>query len=585
MSEPNQESKTALWFQRALLLAIVLGSAVAMSPNITGPDLWGHVQYGRDAIADGEFAPTTTYSYTAAGYRWVNHENFAELLMAIGADTIGPVGLVMAKFVLSLLLLGLIVWQAFRDGAKLVTVCLVAMLVATNMAFHWAVRPQLFSYIYFTLLVVLLSYCFHGWQGNWHLPRFGPGFERDEDQDSNYCAGRLRLLWLAPILFLFWANSHGGFVAGYCLYVAYLVCRTVEVLMQRGWDGMGIVRRFALMIFVAGLATLVNPYGPGLPLWLLESLGTPRPEITEWAAPNMFALENVELWLIIALFGTAMAFSKRSRDFTHLVLLTLTLWQSLEHQRHIPFFAILFGFWMPVHIESCFRRWRVSQEEGQFGGQMSPLMRRMLIGGLCLSYLVLGARLYERLTDLKVDRARYPVTAMQYIADHNLQGRMVVTYNWAQYVIGAFGTRSPEEPGIQVAFDGRFRTCYPQEIVDMSFDLTLGDRGSKWRWRSSQSPAFDGGRILEFRRPDLVLLSRGQPHSQQVMKENLDEWALLYQDNIAQLWGRRAKYDDRQSVYYIPPAQRRISDEIQKGYVTWPALPVRGRRDVQLVSD
>ena len=30
----------------------------------------------------------------AEGYRWINHENLAELLMALGADTVGPIGLV-----------------------------------------------------------------------------------------------------------------------------------------------------------------------------------------------------------------------------------------------------------------------------------------------------------------------------------------------------------------------------------------------------------------------------------------------------------------------------------------------------------
>ncbi|MDP6057237.1 MAG: hypothetical protein QGH33_00030, partial [Pirellulaceae bacterium] len=80
------------WFDRGLLLATLLTCAVAMSPAAADSDLWGHVQYGRDALSDG-ISPTTTYSFTAEGYRWINHENLAELFLAVMIDTIGPVGL------------------------------------------------------------------------------------------------------------------------------------------------------------------------------------------------------------------------------------------------------------------------------------------------------------------------------------------------------------------------------------------------------------------------------------------------------------------------------------------------------------
>ncbi len=84
------------WFDRGLLLATLLSCAVALSPAAADPDLWGHVQYGRDALSDG-ISPTTTYSFTAEGYRWINHENLAEVFLATMIDTIGPVGLLIVK--------------------------------------------------------------------------------------------------------------------------------------------------------------------------------------------------------------------------------------------------------------------------------------------------------------------------------------------------------------------------------------------------------------------------------------------------------------------------------------------------------
>ena len=70
----------------------MLACGVALSLNVADPDLWGHVQYGRDALAHG-LPATTTYSYIAEGYPWINHEIVAEYALAIGADWLGGPGL------------------------------------------------------------------------------------------------------------------------------------------------------------------------------------------------------------------------------------------------------------------------------------------------------------------------------------------------------------------------------------------------------------------------------------------------------------------------------------------------------------
>lgn len=562
------------WLERGILLAMLLACAVALSANEADPDLWGHVQYGRDALADRSLPETATYCFTAAGYRWINHENLSELLLAIGADTIGPIGLQLVKCLAGLIVVGVVMRHAFRQGVGLLAACLVSLLVAVNVANHWFMRPQLLSYTYYTLMIALLAWCFQGWEGQWRLwlPRAAAG---QQPAALVYSTRRLRYLWLAPVLFVLWANSHGGFVAGLCIYIAYLSCRAVEALVCRGRAGWGLVARLALMIAAAALATLINPYGPGLHRWMLRALGTPRPEIVEWWPPDLTALTALPLWLIMITFVASLLLTRRSRDFTHVVLLGITLWQSLEHQRHIPFFAIMFGFWMPRHVQSLLQRFHLVHAESALSAGMSRSLRWAFAGGLCLAYILMIGRLYPRLSDMPVERERFPVSAIQYMADHQLQGKLVVTYNWAQYVIAAFGAKSPGEDGTTVSFDGRFRTCYPQEIVDMHFDFVLGDLGPAIRRRSPNSPPPDGHRTLEFGQPDLVLISRLQTNAPYVMNQHRDQWVLLYQDGLAQVWGRAAKYADPQSPQYVPTQQRLITDEPQIGSVTWPALPTR----------
>ena len=115
----------------------------------------------------------------------------------------------------------------------------------------------------------------------------------------------------------------------------------------------------------------------------------------------------------------------------------------------------------------------------------------------------------------------------------------------------------------------------PQEIVDMHFDLLFGQHAP--RHRSPNSPPIDPTRVLRFGHPDLVLIRRRGERSERVMHEQTEEWSLLYQDGLSQIWGRREKYDNPDRPEYLTPDQRIISSTMPRGYVNWPALPKKSQ--------
>src|SRR5262245_1210558 len=86
----SSDSRPALSrLEWAFLAATLLGAAVALSANTVDPDSWGHVQYGVDALAAGELPRTATHTFTAQGHPWVNHENLAEVVFALGYGAVG----------------------------------------------------------------------------------------------------------------------------------------------------------------------------------------------------------------------------------------------------------------------------------------------------------------------------------------------------------------------------------------------------------------------------------------------------------------------------------------------------------------
>jgi hypothetical protein len=122
-------------------------------------------------------------------------------------------------------------------------------------------------------------------------------------------------------------------------------------------------------------------------------------------------------------------------------------------------------------------------------------------------------------------------------------------------------------------------------MLDEHFDFLMGPVPASMRYRGPDSGPVDRQRALTNGNPDLVLINRNQLPSVEVMQQHRDEWSLLYQDSLVQLWGRMARYGDPSSPDFIPEQRRVLSDEPQRGYVSWPALPSyrpRGRQSLTL---
>ncbi len=531
------------------LLALACGFPFTL--NLSDPDLWGHVRYGQDWLAAGELPRTATHTFTAVDYPWVNHENAAELLFALSYKYIGIYGMLVGKCLLGMAIVGAIVWLACKKGVPAISVGAFLLLVATNLQPFFPMRPQLLSFALCAIALVCVDRGFPGWP------------------DSR----RVQFRWLLPlpIIFIAWVNSHGGFVAGLCIVGTLLLGRMIELLLCDGRRSLGKVVPIAVVGLACLAATVVNPYGIGLHQWLWHAWGGAPPEITEWAPPLP---GKPVFWPFVTLIAVAigcLAGSTKKRDWTHIVILLLVMWQSCLHLRHIAFFAILCGFWLPVHWHSAIVRLRPDRK-GRLPIMLPAVWVRLAMAAAILAGIaVQSTALARRLTDLPVWRSMYPVDAVQFMVDNRLGGKTVVAFNWAQYAIAAL---SPE---VTVGFDGRFDTCYPQEAIDVHFDFLLGGDGPRDR-RPDAGPV-DGSRVLEYGQPDLVLVERRYENCVAVMEaeaaKETPTWTLLYSDAVAELWGRSTQYDDPTSPHYFPTANRRFDVKLLEARFQWPALPDR----------
>ncbi len=545
----GRTAATVVWLTVLLLIGLLI-----MGRSKADPDLWGHVQYGKDVLRDGRLHATTTWSYAVTDHRWINHENLAELIMA-GADVVGgQTGLLLLRSVLTLLVLGIPLWHAWRQGAGLMSAAVLTVLLACGISFHWLIRPHMFSYVGTAVLLALLSRTVPAVIS----PRPAHGVTES------------RTVWWIPVLMIAWTNAHGGYLAGMAILAAWLGLDAIDLLIRRDSRAAAAVRHHALLLTASAAACLINPYGFELHVWMTESLGHPRPEISEWAGLPLLSETALPFWIIVL---TAMICVKRTTAVVRwpgFVLLGLLAWQTISHQRHLPFLAIAASFVLAPHVESIVRQ--VTEQLRLLTSPGSTWLRRNSLFPAIILTGLLSALLYPRQAVLSVDRSFYPVSALQFMADRQLEGRVLVTFNWAQYALAAFAEMSPES---RIAIDGRFRTCYPRPVIDMYFDLFLGESPPQGRCRDTASGPFDPFRALDYQSPDLVLLERHRhPQAARTIRQ-APGWTLLYQDSLAELWGRSDRYDHPDSPDRIPVTERKIGNTPQIGSAVWPAFPVR----------
>jgi len=531
-----------------LCMALAASALVLSAGNSADPDLWGHVRFGQDIIAAGHLPAICSYTYTAAGHPWINQEYLSEVIFAALGAFAGPVGWLILKALLGLGVFALLIAAANRHGVSPLVTTVVVVMTAYNVAPGWNLRPDIFTYTLFAVMIVLLD----------------RGFAARAAAD----ASASRRLWLVPLLFAPWANLHGAFFAGFSVFALYLLCRSVETARRGGAGAARDIGQHGMLLAAAALLMLVNPYGVRIWSWILGVAFEPRAEITEWEPLRVGDLRFIPFILLLGSTAAAWVFTRLRRDATQTVLLAVTAWQSFAHVRHIPFFAILAGLWLPPHLEDL--RLRLRGTRPRRHGWI-----RARGAAAWLTAAVLTAALVLRSRAVWVDTSMYPVAAFEFMASHDLGGKLVVNADWAWYAIAAFS------PPTSVSFD--YRACYPLAVADMNWDFFLDEESNARRHRG-RTPPGDPAEVLRFGEPDLVLLTRRLPHAIEVMDveraralftHTPPDWVLLYQDEVAQLWGRRRTYDDPASPAYFPAVQRRITDERQPGFVRWPALPGR----------
>ncbi|HYB44186.1 MAG TPA: hypothetical protein VEL75_20590 [Candidatus Methylomirabilis sp.] len=456
-----------------------------LSQTRADPDLWGHLRFGDDLLRTGRPVRADTYSYLTGDRPWVNHEWLAEGIMALVYRAGGAPALVGLKVLLGTALIAVLTLHLTRRGLSgLGAALLVAYAMLLVLPGFESLRPQLWTYVLFALLLMLT--------------------DRAEEGATGW-------LWAGVPLFALWANLHGGVLAGIGVVGVWVAAHLAWC--ERGWrtEAWRVLPPAAGMV----LASLANPYGAGLWTFLLGTAVGPRRDISEWRPVELTSVEGAIYLVALAVGIGGLAGSRRPRSPAQVAVFACAAVLPLLARRHAALFAIAGVAVAGEHVaDVSVRLARRFCPRGQ-----RPMRdRRAMIGWLLIGQaavlLWLAAPHFRR---VDVDPRVYPARAVALLRASGVEGHLAVFYDWGEYVLWHLG------PRIKVSVDGRRETVYSDGIYREN--LRFADGTGEWN------------SLLRSHDTHLVLVPRGLPVWNLMKLE--PGWTLLDEDAVSALFGRR----------------------------------------------
>jgi hypothetical protein len=255
-----------------------------------------------------------------------------------------------------------------------------------------------------------------------------------------------------------WANLHGGWIVGLECLLSWAGC---NVLLGRKTSRDKIM--LVAVVVSAGLATALNPHGVALWWFLLDTVRMNRPYIEEWQPVYRLPSWAWLFWLLpVSLAVLAVIRSKfRLEPRYGLIVLFLAV-TSLLVSRLDAFFTLAVAFLMAEPLAANWRPRAVNVHASKRIQLLKPALAIVVIAALAL--------IASRAASIQIGHPPMPEReAVEFVQRAGLRGRVLVWFDWGEYVIWHFS------PRLRVSIDGRRETVYSDELIASHMAFYLGD--------------------------------------------------------------------------------------------------------------
>ncbi len=399
--QPRWTGRQIFSFPALLAAALVAKVFWTCRDRIADPDIWWHLRNAQYFVATLRFPNIDSYSFTAAGSPWMNHEWLSELFYYAAFRAFGLQGI----FLLFASVLAVLVVAVFLLCRKQTDDPLAAA-IATFFGGLLAMvgftpRTQHFGWLCFVAIYAILL---------------------------QFRSEKRAPLWLIPILFSVWVNCHGSWIIGLFLYAIFvcagLIRHDLGRLVAAPWSKSEL-KQLIVTGLVSVAALTVNPFGYRLLLYpfdtaFRQNLGIGA--VQEWGSVDFNDPRGTLVAIVLgAVFAMALIAPKRWR-IDNALLTAFVLYCGIAHIR----FLLLAGIVLPPILAPRFGQ--ISSYSPQRQHRLLNAALLAIIAGICVFGFPSARMLDAEVADF------FPVRAVDFLRSHPQPGRIFNLYQWGGYL-------------------------------------------------------------------------------------------------------------------------------------------------------
>lgn len=313
-----------------LLLPIMLCESLRAPKTLfIDPDIWWHISNASILFTRHHFIWNEPYAYTVVNRQWLNPEWLSEIPFYFGFKFFGAFGIYLTTWALVYANVALVYFRSQRKSAPEAAfwASLVALLLFTV---NSGPRTIMCGYILLTLLFLALDLF--------------------EERQS-------KAIWLVPVIFAVWVNTHGSWLLGMVLFVLYLVPGWIKLHAGAFEQDRRTAVTQKTLLIVLGLSILAlfaNPYGWHMvwnPFDMILKQKLNISTIMEWKPLNLDTILGKNAIVAIGIMLTAAMLKGRKWQIYEILWIVFAWYSAFDHVRFTflagvivtPFLAMDFG--------------------------------------------------------------------------------------------------------------------------------------------------------------------------------------------------------------------------------------------------
>ncbi|MBQ2645201.1 hypothetical protein IJG14_06495 [bacterium] len=438
------------------------------------PDFWARLLQGFAVLETGSILYNDPFSYVPR-HAWFDHEWGSGVIFAIIQNLFGYNGQFFLKAFLMFFSLFFVLKTIKIRGLKntklynFLFFCFI--LYSLDISLISGIRCHFFTFLFFSIFLYIL--------------------EAVRINNKN------KLLYILPLLMVFWANIHGGCVSGIGLILIYGLG---EFFNKKPF------MKYIYTFLCTSLMLFINPYGTDYVKFLIHATTMPRPLIVEWQSifqKTLLHLIKAKIFFVISITVFLGSLIKQIKfkekiNYTNILTILTVGFLAFSHVKHIPFFiltstALLYDDFFFFFNKMILKIRTILNIKSETFIKKFVTIKEIVVYILVIIEIIALINIHNRVKYSKLLDS-YPVKIVEFMKINNLKGKILNKFGDGSYLSYKL------YPQNLIYMDGRYEEVYNDEtfLYNWHFYNFIDDENIKWN---------DIFKVYE--EPDYIILDTG----------------------------------------------------------------------------